>query len=83
MHAMRKLKPNLYRGPDGFPPLLFKQLYKCIAEPLSLIFTSFVSISKIPDEWRRAVVTTVYEGGPAGDLSNYCPISFTCMCCKK
>jgi hypothetical protein len=75
IHAMRKLKPNLSNGPDGFPPLLFVQLSNCLAEPLSLIFTSFIYVTKIPDEWRRAVVTPVYKSGRAGDVSNYRPIS--------
>jgi len=50
MHAMRKLKPNLCSGPDGLPPLLIKRLSNCLAEPLSLIFTSFMSVGKNPDE---------------------------------
>ena len=45
-------------------------------------FTSFMSVGKIPDEWRRAVVTPVYKGGRAGDVSNYRPISLTCVCSK-
>jgi len=71
MRAMRKLLPNLSSDPDGFPLLLIKRLSNCLAEPLSLIFTSFMSVGKIPDEWWRAIVTPVYKSGPAGDVSNY------------
>jgi len=77
MRAKRKLKPNLSSGHDGFPLLLIKRLSNCLAEPLSLIFTSFMSVGKIPDEWRRAIVTPVNNSGSAGDVSNYSPISLT------
>jgi len=83
MRTMRKLKPNLSSGPDGFPPLLIKRLSNCLEEPLSLIFTSFMSVVKIPDEWwQRALVIPVYKSGPAGDVSNYRPLSLTCVIAK-
>jgi len=37
--AMRKLESNLSSGPDGLPPLLFKRLRYCLAEPLALLFS--------------------------------------------
>ena len=69
-------------GPDGLPPLLYKSLAQCISEPLALMFDSFMSVGRIPDEWRRAVVTPIYKGGLAADVSNYRPISLTCVTCK-
>ena len=54
----------------------------CIAEPLSLIFTSLMSVGKIPSEWSRAIVTPVYKGGSASSVSNYRPISLTCVASK-
>jgi len=35
--AMKKLRNNLSSGPDGLPPLLFRRLKQCLAEPLALI----------------------------------------------
>jgi len=48
--AMKKLKVGGASGPDGFPPLLFKKTADCIVGPLSLIFWSFMSVGKIPNE---------------------------------
>jgi len=50
--AINKLKPNLASGADGFPfpPLLFKRLRTCLAEPLSMMFNSFFSIRQVPRE---------------------------------
>ena len=53
-----------------------------IAEPVSLIFTSFMSVGKIPSEWSHAIVTPVYKRGSASSVSNYRPISLTCVVSK-
>jgi hypothetical protein len=64
MRVISRLKLNFSGRPDGFPPLLAKNLSAAL-EPLSLIFTSFMSVGKIPDDWRRAVVTPVYKSSCA------------------
>jgi len=50
-------------------------------EPLTL-YSSFMSVGQVPDDWRRAIVTPIYKGGVASDASNYRPISLTCVFCK-
>jgi ribonucleases P/MRP protein subunit RPP40 len=79
---MSKLKSNLSSGPDGIPPILVKQLSTALAGPLSLIYTSFMSVGAIPDAWRRAVITPIYKSGPAGDTSKYRPVSLTSVFSK-
>ena len=59
-----------------------RKLAPSLAEPLMLVFSSFMSVGQVPDEWRRAVVTPIYKGGIASDVSNYRPISLTCVFCK-
>ena len=80
--AIKKLKAGGSSGPDGFPPVLFKKLAGIVAEPLSLIFNSFMSVGKIPREWAHAIVTPVYKSGSASSVSNYRPISLTPVACK-
>ena len=82
INAIKKLKPNSASGPDGFPPLLFKKVSASLAEPLSLLFTSFFSMGQVPQEWLRAIVTPVYKSGPASNAKNYRPISLTSVACK-
>ena len=48
--AIKKLKSNTASGPDDLPPILFKCLSSCLAEPLSLIFTSFLSVGEVPSD---------------------------------
>ena len=80
--AIKKLKLAGASGPDGFPPRLFKQLASSLAEPLSLMFTSFMSVGKVPQQWTHAIVTPVYKNGSASTAANYRPISLTCVACK-
>jgi len=61
---------------------LFKKVSASLAEPLSLLFTSFFSVGQIPQEWLRAIVTPVYKSGSSSIASNYRPISLTCVACK-
>ena len=80
--AIKKLKPNKSSGPDGLPPLLFKKTASSLAEPLSIIYNSFMSVGVIPRNWAHAVVTPLYKNGDASDVSNYRPISLTCVASK-
>ena len=76
------MKPNLSAGPDGYPPVLIRKLVNAIADPLALTYSSFVSVEQVPNVWRCAIVTPVYKSGAAYDVSNYRPISLTCVLCK-
>lgn len=80
--AIRKLKHGGASGPDGYPPSLFKNLASCISKPLSLIFTSFMSVGQIPSHWSHAIVTPIYKSGPTSRVSNYRPISLTAVASK-
>ena len=44
--AIKKLKPNLSAGPDGYPPVFVRKLVNSIAEPLALIYSSFMSVGQ-------------------------------------
>ena len=41
-----------------------------------------MSIGKVPDEWRSAIVTSVHKSGLASIISNYRPIFLTCVASK-
>jgi len=54
------------------------------AEPLSLVFTQLLSVSEVPDDWKRAVIVPVIKKGAVSYISNYMyrPISLTCVVSK-
>lgn len=80
--AINKLKSNLSSGPDGLPPVLFKRLKYCLARPLSMIFTQLMSVGTVPHEWTEAIIVPIFKKGAAGSVSNYRPISLTCVVSK-
>ena len=58
--VIRKIKPKTSSGPDGFPPILVKKVARSLKFPLSEIFRSFMSVGKIPDNWRHGIITVSY-----------------------
>ena len=80
--AIKRLKAGKSSGPDGYPPFLFKKLAPSLAEPLSLVYSAFMSVGHIPNAWTRAIVTPVFKRGDAADVGNYRPISLTSVACK-
>jgi hypothetical protein len=80
--AKKKIKRNKASGPDGYPPLVYRNIATALATPLSFIFTSFMSVGKLPLEWTHAIVTPVYKSGDASNVANYRPISLTCVASK-
>jgi len=65
---MLNIKRSSSLGPDGYPPMLLKNLSRSLAQPLSVIFTSFMSTCHAPLAWKQATVRPVFNGGIASDL---------------
>ena len=77
--AMQKLKSNLSSGPDNMPPVLFKRLKNSLATPLAMAFEQLLSVAAVPNEWKSAIITPVFKKGVTSIVSNYRPISLTCV----
>jgi hypothetical protein len=82
LHTIKKLKSSKSSGPDGYTTELFKKIDVALAEPLSLIYSSFMSVAQTPSAWAHAIVTPVFKHGDAVDPSNYRPISLTSVASK-
>ena len=79
---LSKLNPGKAAGPDNLTSRILKELHNEIAPMLTDIYNSSLRESKVPDDWRNAIVTPVYKKGPKIKAENYRPISLTCICCK-
>jgi len=61
MKLSQKIKPELFQGPDGYPPYLLKKILPAIADPICMLFQSFMSVGKIPLQWKSAVITPLHK----------------------
>ena len=80
--AVKKLKTKNIKGPDGLSPLVIKNLKDSICLPLMLICNASYNSGKILLAWKSAHVTPVFKKGLSSAVSNYRPISLTCVCCR-
>lgn len=79
---LANLNPSKSPGPDGIHPSFLKMLAPLISKPLATLFSLSLSSGRVPDDWRRAVVTPLLKKGSPAEVSNYRPISLTSITCK-
>ena len=66
--AIKKLKNNFTCGPDGIPPMFFKQLKEVLAFPLTVVYRQLLSVSYVPDIWKQAIIIPVHKKRSSPDL---------------
>ena len=76
--VVKKLKSKKSSGPDGLPPILFRQLASKLARPLTRIFNLIMQAGEVPDIWKKATVVPVFKKGVSSNPQNYRPVSLTC-----
>ena len=53
-----------------------------LALPLKILFETSFKKQELPLDWKSANISTIFKKGSKLDISNYRPISLTCICCK-
>ena len=69
-------------GPDQICPHLLKEGAEFIALSLAKLFNKSLSDGVLPRDWVSANITPVFKIGDKQQVSNYQPISLTCILCK-
>jgi len=64
-------------GPDGMHPQVLRELADVIAEPLFIISERSWRTGEVPEDWRRANVTSLFKKGKKEDPGNYRQVSLT------
>ncbi len=78
----QKIKPKFSHGPDGYPPYLLKKIIPSISGVVAMMFQSFMSVGKVPLQWKSAIINPLFKKGNSSDPANYRPISLTSVFCK-
>ena len=80
--ALKKPKWTLSAGPDAIPSVFWASVAAALALPVSILFTSSYIFSKLPYDWKNAIVRPIYRKGDPCIVKNYRPVSLTCTICK-
>ncbi|KFV77947.1 RNA-directed DNA polymerase from mobile element jockey, partial [Struthio camelus australis] len=72
-------KPDIHKsmGPDGMHPRGLRELADVIARPLSIILERSWRTGEVPEDWKKANVTPVFQKGKEEEPGNYRPVSLT------
>ena len=81
-HLLNELDPSKFHGPDDVLARLLKLLAVEISPCLKLLFSAPLHQGFIPQVWKQAIVTPLFNKCNGSNPSNYRPISLTCICCK-
>lgn len=79
---LKHLNVNKSPGPDNIHPRILSEASEILALPLKILFETSFKKQELPLDWKSANISTIFKKGSKLDISNYRPISLTCICCK-
>ncbi|KFV85509.1 hypothetical protein N308_10173, partial [Struthio camelus australis] len=72
-----KLDIHKSTGPDGMHPRVLRELVDVIARPLSILLERSWRSGEVPEDWKKADVTLVFQKDKEEKPGNYRPVSLT------
>ena len=78
-NKLRDLKVDKSHGPDNIHSRILKEIDKEISLPLKIIFDETLVSGKLPNDWTTSTISAIHKKGSKADVSNYRPISLTCI----
>ena len=82
LERLNTLNTNKSEGPDLIHPRIIYEIRHEIAYPLTKLFNKSLETKKIPGVWKCANIAPIYKKGRKDEVSNYRPVSLTCVTCK-
>ena len=81
-NLLKNVKPSKAAGPDCIHGLVLKNCAYGLAYPISKLFQVSYNSGIIPQEWKMANVVPIHKKDKKIDVTNYRPISLTCIIMK-
>ena len=69
-------------GPDGVSGWTLRECKDQLMQPIWKVITSSIEEGRVPKEWKRANIVSIYRGGKKTDPSNHRPVSLTSVVSK-
>ncbi|VDP60048.1 unnamed protein product [Schistosoma curassoni] len=63
LRLLQHLKPDKSSSPDDIHPRIMKAISDEIAEPLKILFDMSLRQSRLPRDWKDAIISPVYKAG--------------------
>lgn len=82
VELLLRLNAKKSTGPDKIPAIFLKRYVQLIGRFLLIIFNKSLETGKVPTDWLLARVFPVLKKGSPVEISNYRPISLTCISCQ-
>ena len=76
------INPSKASGPDEIPCRLLRELSDELAPVFTRLFKQTYYSGKLPLPWTPAWISSIFKKGTRSDVSNYTPVSLTCVACK-
>ena len=77
LEKLQDLNPEKSPGPDGWYPVLLKNLAYLINTPLAIQFQKSLNENLVPFQWLEACITAIHKKGLKNLFENYRPVSIT------
>ena len=82
LDKLKHLNPTKSPSPEDWLLLYLKESASKLCIPLSILFNKSLECSKLPDLWRKPLITPVFKKGNCCLPCNYSLISLTSPICK-
>ena len=79
---LKQLDKNKSAGTDGIFSVVLHKCADSISNFLLKLFSFSLSFGVLPEPWKTTLVAPIYKKGDRYDVSNYRPVSLSCICCK-
>ena len=76
------LNPHKSTGPDGIATAIMKLAAHELAPVLTMLYQCSLDSGEVPQDWRNALVVSVFKTGEKHLPANYRPVSLTSIVCK-